>query len=65
MPPSVEEIERALAVAAYIVIKHGSAYVPIFERLERELEAARNGPEARARRFLESYTAAGGRQIGK
>lgn len=66
-PPSdrIPELERMLATMAYIVLRHGSAYVPLLERLERELEAVRNGPQARARRILEDYLAAGGLPIGK
>lgn len=51
----VERIEEGLAIMAYIVLRHGPHYAPLFEWLERELEAARNGPEERARRVLEAY----------
>lgn len=50
VPVTIETLEHTLAVLAYIVVKHGPYYAPLFERVERELEAARNGPEARARR---------------
>ena len=54
--PLVERIERALMLAAYVVVRHGPAYAPLLDRLERELEAARqNDPNARARRILEAY----------
>lgn len=62
VPVTIETLEQTLAVLAYVVVKHGQVYAPLFERVEREVEVARNGPEARARRFLESYT---GWQIGK
>jgi hypothetical protein len=63
---TLERIERALAVAAYVVVKHGPVYAPLLESLEREAErlrdAERNSPEARARRVLESYRIGGGRK---
>lgn len=60
---SIERLERALVLAAYIVVRHGSVYAPIVERLERELDAARrDDPVVRARRILENYTVAGGRK---
>ena len=43
------ETERALAVVAYIVMRHGDAYVPLLDRLERELELERNRPNHRSR----------------
>jgi hypothetical protein len=36
---AVRHVERALLVAAQLVAYHGDAYLPIFERLERELAA--------------------------
>ncbi len=52
------ELERGLAVAAYLVVRHGDAYVPVLERLEREVEAERNRVDHRARasRILQSLT---------
>ena len=51
-----ERIERALALAAAIVIEHGPVYAPYLDRLERELDLARKtDPAARARRILEAY----------
>lgn len=52
------ELERALAVAAYLVVRHGDAYVPVLERLEREVEAERNQVDHRSRaaRILQSLT---------
>ncbi|WP_189407035.1 hypothetical protein [Mesorhizobium sp. M1A.F.Ca.ET.072.01.1.1] len=48
------ELERFLAVAAYLVVRHGEAYTPTFERLEQELEETRRrlGNRDRARRVL-------------
>jgi hypothetical protein len=57
----IERLECALALAAYIVLRHGSVYAPYIDRLERELEAARrNDPTERAKRILEAYTREGG-----
>jgi hypothetical protein len=59
----VERLERALALAARIVLRHGATYVVYLDRLERELEAARqNDPIARAKRILANYTEDGGRK---
>ncbi len=51
---SLAELEWALKAAAYVVLRHGDAYVPMMERLEQELEAARREPSGsdRARRIL-------------
>lgn len=37
---SSEELKAALATVAEIIVAHGDAYLPIFERLERELDGA-------------------------
>jgi hypothetical protein len=59
---SSERLERALVLAAYIVLQHGMVYAPYIDRLEKELEAARrNDPVERAKRILETYTVDGGR----
>ena len=59
----IEELERALALAAYIVLRHGPIYLPYIDRLERELENARkNDPTERAKRILQTYTVEGGRK---
>ncbi|QIK41512.1 hypothetical protein [Pontivivens nitratireducens] len=44
----VARIERALEDVA-LLIQHDLVYLPIFERLERELEAARTRQDARSR----------------
>lgn len=55
----LERLERALAVVAYVVVKHGAVYAPI---LERELETARtSAPVERARNLLQRYIEDGGR----
>lgn len=54
--PLVERIERALVLAAYVVVRHGPAYAPLLDRLEQELEAARrNDPTERAKCILAAY----------
>ena len=52
--PRLDEIERALAVAAYIVLRHGEAYAPTMERLkaERDTLLERGSAEDRARKIL-------------
>ena len=58
--PLVERIERALVLAAQIVLQHGPVYAPYIDRLEMELEKARKtDPTERARRILERYTVDG------
>ena len=58
--PLVERLERALVLAARIVLLHGPVYAPYIDRLEMELERARrNDPMERARRILEIYTVEG------
>ncbi|WP_334150966.1 hypothetical protein [Hyphomicrobium sp.] len=53
-----ERIERALVLAAYIVVRHGPVYAPIVARLERELEVARRtDPTEQAKRILATYGA--------
>jgi hypothetical protein len=57
-PQSLEELERALAFVAAVVVRYGEAYAPILDRLDREVEAARrNGATARARRILDEFRA--------
>lgn len=46
---SLAELERYLGVAAYIVVRHGDAYAPTFERLEREVEMERAKIDKRGR----------------
>jgi hypothetical protein len=59
---TLEELEDALKVVAYAVMRFGNVYAPIMERLEREVEAARrDDPRLRARRILEDYTLVGAR----
>ncbi len=53
----VADLERALAVVAYIVLRHGEAYAPLLDRLETELEEARRrtSHRDRAQRILASF----------
>jgi hypothetical protein len=56
-PITIERLERALALCAYLVVLDGPVVLPFFERLERELAAMRQTQDAvmRAKRLLESY----------
>ncbi|QOG20829.1 hypothetical protein [Bradyrhizobium sp. SEMIA] len=56
-PITIERLERALAMCAYLVVLYGPKVAPIFSRLERELAAMRENEDtvARAKRLLESY----------
>jgi hypothetical protein len=59
---TLARLERALMTVAHVVMQHGDRYAPIFERLERELAAARERSATvdRARAVLERYTVEGG-----
>jgi hypothetical protein len=41
-PVTIERLERALALCAYLVVLDGPVVAPIFEKLERELAAMRS-----------------------
>jgi hypothetical protein len=60
----LDRMQRALVTMAYIVIRHGPAYAPILDRLERELveRQSSESPLARAQRLLEAHTLDGGRK---
>jgi hypothetical protein len=53
---TIERLERGLALLAYCIELDGPVVVPLFERLERELEAMRRQQDtvARAKRLLET-----------
>jgi hypothetical protein len=53
---TVERLERGLAVLAYLISRDGPVCAPLYEKLERELEALRNSEDtvSRAKRLLES-----------
>ena len=59
---TIERLERALALAAYVVMLDGPVAAPLFNRLERELATARAAGDSveRAKALLESYRTAGG-----
>ena len=59
---AADRLERAFALAAYVVVRHGEAYAPLFDRLEAELRSVRraSAPVERARRVLQAYTVEGG-----
>lgn len=52
------DLEQALAIAAYVVLRHGGVYAPLFDRLEKEIEAVRRRQShlERARRTLRSMS---------
>jgi hypothetical protein len=56
-PVTIERLERALAMAAYMMVVDGPVAAPIFERLERELALMKANQDAvgRAKKLLESY----------
>lgn len=49
-----DDLEGALALIAYIVLRHGDAYAPLLFRLEREMEDVRRrqSHQERARQIL-------------
>jgi len=49
VPADSTALENALAVAAYLVMRHGDAYAPVFSRLEAEVEAERTAGSTRQR----------------
>jgi hypothetical protein len=57
-PITIERLERALALCAYLVVLHGPKVAPLFEKLERELKAKRaeQNTVERAKKLLESYS---------
>lgn len=56
-PLTIERVERALALCAYLVVLDGPWLAPIYNRLEQELAAMREADDtvARAKRLLEGY----------
>jgi hypothetical protein len=54
---TVERLERALVLCAYLVELDGPIMIPMFQRLERDLAVLRAQQDtvARAKRLLESY----------
>jgi hypothetical protein len=56
-PVTIERLERALVFCAYLMVRDGPVVAPLFEKLERELEAMRATEDTviRAKHLLESY----------
>lgn len=54
MSMPLADLEQYLAVAAYIVVRHGDAYAPTLLRLEKEVESERQrlGHREHAQRIL-------------
>lgn len=65
MTVTIERLERALAIAAYVVTLDGEIAAPLFNRLERELATARAAGDtvARARALIESYRTTNQRKL--
>lgn len=57
-PPGITETERGLMAVAYLVMRHGPAYVPLLDRLEREVEdqRQRGAHRDRASKILQAFT---------
>jgi hypothetical protein len=55
-PVTLDRLERGLALMAYLVALDGEVLVPLFEKLERDLEAMRSNQDTitRARKLAES-----------
>jgi hypothetical protein len=55
-PLTIERLERAVALCAYLVVLDGPVVIPLFERMEADLAAARAEQDtvARAKRLLEN-----------
>ncbi|WP_375458841.1 hypothetical protein [uncultured Enterovirga sp.] len=51
-------LEAAMTVVAYVVVRDGPAYMPLFYRLETELQALRrkSDPISRVNSHLAAYT---------
>jgi hypothetical protein len=55
---TVERLERALVLCAYLVELDGPIMIPMFQRVERDLAAlrAQQGATERAKALLETYS---------
>jgi hypothetical protein len=64
-PVMLERLERGLAAAAHLLLLHGPALVPIFEKLERELAKMKSDQDAigRAKQLLEAHRVASGQKV--
>lgn len=61
-PVTIERLERGLALLAFLVVRDGEVYAPLFEKLERDIEVmrARQDTVGRARQMMENYKVVGG-----
>lgn len=50
-PITLEKLDHALAISAYLVKKFGDAYLPIFQRLQSEREAFMRNEADRIKAF--------------
>lgn len=50
-------LDQALAVVAYVVLRHGDVYAPLLDRLEHEIEQERSkvSTRERAQRILSAF----------
>jgi len=53
---TLSELEQTVAVLAYIVLRHGEVYAPLFDKMEQALLRRRQQENAttRANRYLEN-----------
>jgi hypothetical protein len=58
--PTLERLEKALAIVARAIVLDGAVYAPTFDRLEREIAALRADDDvvSRARRYLAARASA-------
>jgi hypothetical protein len=58
---SIEEVEGALLLLAYLIERDGDDYLPLYEKIENHLIELqrREGAKDRARRLLHSYSRSG------
>lgn len=47
--PTIVQLERALAIVAYVVVRHGDVYGPLLDRLEDELKTLKQKASHRSR----------------
>jgi hypothetical protein len=62
MSVTIERLERGLAVLAHCVTLDGDVYLPLYEKLERELDALRDKQDilSRVRQRAATYKVDGG-----
>jgi hypothetical protein len=58
---SIEEVEGALLLLAYLIERDGDEYLPLYERIEKHLAELqrREATKDRAHRLLHSYSRSG------